>query len=418
MDEWQGSIAAFLGNVRVADLLDVLLVSALIYVVISWLRSGASRTVVMIVGVGVTLFVVANALSMYLTQMLLEGLFAVLVVTFVVLFQAEIRRELDRLAAFGLRWRRKQAAAAPRAYETLAETTLKLAQERTGALIVLRGREEIEPLVDGGVPLDAEVSETLLCSLFNPASPGHDGAVVVENERATRFRAHLPLSTNRAQIGPRGTRHAAALGMSERCDALMVVVSEERGEVSVAQGGVLRTLADPMELKGQLARFWTQKHAPPESRPTRNWQWKEAGVVAASVALATLFWAVLAYETEVVYRFWEAPVEYRNLPAGVGLEDPPTAVLVTVSGTSRALDRVDTSEVVLQLDLGRIEPGVNLLPIDERNLDLPEGVQLQAPSAITLEVRAVQEPRERQIRSGPAQGRPGQAAPGVAADDE
>lgn len=385
MDQWQVSIAEFLRNVRFADLLDVLLVSALIYVVISWLRSGASRTVVMIIGVGMTLFVVANAMNMYLTQMLLEGLFAVLVVTFVVLFQGEIRRELDRLAAYRLRWRRKQAVEMPRAYETIARTAAKLAEERIGALIVLRGREEVGRLVEGGVPLDAEVSETLLCSLFYPGAPGHDGAAVVENERATQFRAHLPLSTNREQIGPRGTRHAAAVGMSERCDALVVVVSEERGEVSVAQGGTLTTLDDPGDLKGRLARFWSQKHAPPEGRSTRSWQWKEAGVVALSVALATLFWAVLAYETEVVYRFWEAPVEYRNVPAGVVLESPPTVVLVTVSGTSRALDRVDASEMVLQLDLSGIEPGVNLLPITEENLDLPQGVQLQAPSAITLE---------------------------------
>ena len=119
---------------------------------------------------------------------------------------------------------------------------------------MLPQREPIESHVEGGIALDGRLSEPLLLSLFDPSSPGHDGAVILRGAQIERFAVHLPLSVNRAALGPGGTRHAAALGLSERCDAICIVVSEERGTVSVARDGLLRVLARPQDLALELRR--------------------------------------------------------------------------------------------------------------------------------------------------------------------
>ncbi len=104
-----------------------------------------------------------------------------------------------------------------------------MAASKTGALIVVKGKEPLERHLNGGVALTGRVSMPLLFSIFDSHTPGHDGAVIIEADRVTQFAAHLPISKNTAQIKGRGTRHSAAFGLSERSDALTIVASEERG---------------------------------------------------------------------------------------------------------------------------------------------------------------------------------------------
>src|SRR6185369_17449640 len=117
------------------------------------------------------------------------------------------------------------------------------------------GRQLIARQLHGGIALEGLLSEPLLKSLFEPHSPTHDGAAIVEGAALTRFSAQLPLSTDFRQLRGLGTRHAAALGLAERSDALCVVVSEERGQISVAEQSTLRALADAAELERVLAAY-------------------------------------------------------------------------------------------------------------------------------------------------------------------
>src|SRR5699024_11365592 len=114
--------------------------------------------------------------------------------------------------------------------------------------------------IHGGIKLEGEISLPFLLSIFNPESPGHDGAVLLEDHEITRFGVHLPLSTNLNRQLTSGTRHAAALGMSEHCDALVGVVSEERGVISVAQAGHLFEVDTGSELKNILDDFWNNHY--------------------------------------------------------------------------------------------------------------------------------------------------------------
>ena len=151
-----------------------------------------------------------------------------------------LRRLFEQIAVLGLR--RRPARTRTDGIATLAGALLRLARAHIGALVVVPGREPVERHLLGGIALDAAISEELLLSIFDPRSPGHDGAVLVQGDRLGRFAVLLPISEDHPHLGPGGTRHAAARGLAERCDALCVVVSEERGTVAVASAGELQVL--------------------------------------------------------------------------------------------------------------------------------------------------------------------------------
>ena len=238
---------------RITDLVDVLFVALLLWAALSFVRRARARIALAGVAIAGALYVLARQLELQLTVWILQGFFAVLVLVIVVVFQEDLRRLFEQIAVWSLR--RKSGAAPPDVVDALVGSVRRLVADRTGALIVIPGREPIDRHVAGGIPLDGRLSEPLLLSLFDEHSPGHDGAAVLEGDRVTRFALHLPLSTDASQIGVGGTRHAAGLGLAERTDALCIVVSEERGTVSIARDGRLTRLAGPEALVAELRRF-------------------------------------------------------------------------------------------------------------------------------------------------------------------
>jgi uncharacterized protein (TIGR00159 family) len=233
-------------SIRLSELVDLAAAWIMVWAGISWLRTTPARLALAGLGILVAVYLLARQLDLVLTTWILQSFTAVAVLVAVVVFQQDLRRLFEQIAALG--FGRRLLPAGSDAVDTLVRAIASLAERRHGALIVIPGREPVEGHVAGGLPLDAQITEPLLLSIFDPHSPGHDGALVVAGDRATRFAVHLPLSTDRAQLGQRGTRHAAALGLAEQTDALCIAVSEERGTVSVAEAGRLRTLPAPSEI--------------------------------------------------------------------------------------------------------------------------------------------------------------------------
>jgi uncharacterized protein (TIGR00159 family) len=327
---------------RITDLIDVVIVAALLWAALSFVRRARARIALAGVAIAAGLYLLARQLELQMTVWILQGFFAVLVLVLVVVFQEDLRRLFEQIAVWGLR--RKTDAAPPDVVDALVGAVRQLAAERTGALVVIPGREPIDRHVAGGIPLGGRLSEPLLLSLFDKHSPGHDGAVVLEGDRVSRFALHLPLSTDAVQIGGGGTRHAAALGLAERSDALCIVVSEERGIVSVARDGRLARLSGPEALVGELRRFLAERGPSTRDRVTRlrgaAARWPEALLaLAASGGL----WLLLVPGSTVSEFERSVPVVVENLPAGFELEsvDPPE-VQVVFRGPRRSVYLVGT----------------------------------------------------------------------------
>ena len=321
------------------EVADVAVVSLLLWALMAWARRVHASLALLGLGFLGVFYLLALQLELQLTAWFFQGFFAVVVILLVVVFQDDLRRLFEQIAVLGLR--RRPARTRTDGIATLAGALLRLARGHTGALVVVPGREPVDRHLLGGIPLDAAISEELLLSIFDPRSPGHDGAVLVQGDRLGRFGVLLPISEDHPHLGPGGTRHAAARGLAERCDALCVVVSEERGTVAVASSGELQVLENPEHLvnalRGHLAKLGPRSGLGPGPKKWRQVLRRGLEAVAAfSLALAS--WTVLVPGSTVDQVTLPVPVVVEGLPEGYVLErvDPGT-VDVQVAGPRREL---------------------------------------------------------------------------------
>ncbi|HVS02600.1 MAG TPA: diadenylate cyclase CdaA [Thermoanaerobaculia bacterium] len=246
--------AAFLELVTWRDVLDVLLVAVVVYNLLLLIRG--TRAVQIILGILflVAVYYLARLGNLLTLQTTLEAFFTFLPFAIIVLFQDEIRRAL---AQFGSRpiWGIGQQQKVEIVFNEIVLAATTLASRRTGALIVVERLEGLKNFVDNGIQLDAVVSFDLLLNIFNPHTGMHDGAVIIRGDRIAAAACYLPLTRNPELSRGFGTRHRAALGISEETDAVAVVVSEETGRISVAhQGGLTRDL-DSNALRSTLYKL-------------------------------------------------------------------------------------------------------------------------------------------------------------------
>jgi len=249
------------------DLVDVLFVAAVLYRVLLMFRG--TRAAQMLVGLGllVAVSLLARRLHLHGTQWLLDHLWSFWVVVVVVLFQPELRRALERLGRGRVLQALVGGGRAVRAHvvDELVAAVEALAARRIGALIVVERSTGLGQYADLGVRLDARVSADLLVSIFVPASPLHDGAVLVSADRVTAAGCFLPLSRSLHVGRALGTRHRAALGATEETDAVAVVVSEETASISLAVEGQIERVSDAESLDLRLDELLGT--APPVTSP-------------------------------------------------------------------------------------------------------------------------------------------------------
>jgi uncharacterized protein (TIGR00159 family) len=377
-------------QIRWTDFIDVVLVTVLVYTGLVWLR----RTQAALVGTGILIlgavYLAARAFDLQLMAWIFQGFFAILVVIIVVIFQEELRQLFERLAVWALR-RQGARVVSSDPTDILVGVLTDLARERIGALVVLPGSQPLSRHIQGGIELDGQLSVPLLKSIFDPHSPGHDGAVIVSDGKIVRFAVHLPLSKDFRQLYGVGTRHAAALGLAERSDALCIVVSEERGEISIARDGKLRRLQNPQELGTELQRFL---HA---AQPAAGWRlaaaqllranWREK---VAAVILVSGLWYVFVPGSRPKLLTVEAPVRVINLPPGYVLESvQPDEVEVILSGPARTFYFFDSGNITANLDATLSQFGRRTFELTSQSIDRPADVtvELIRPDKVKLSLR-------------------------------
>jgi diadenylate cyclase len=356
------------------DALDLIIVAVLFYSFLLLLRRTHARFIVNAIGGLLVLYATARVLNLYLTSLLFQVFFAFFAVIIAVVFQRELRSFFEWFYLWGKWSRAPQESLPDRVADQLVEALTQLATRRFGALIVLPGQQPIDGLLQSGVALDGQVSTPLLLSIFDPSSPGHDGAVIVEGDRIRKFSVHLPLADHFERYNTLGTRHRAALGLAERCDALVVAVSEERGTISVASGGELRTLAQSGALRENLASILKRRC---QDDPERPWHWLLTHNVRDKV-LAILFtlllWAIFVASqgSGVVMRPYEVPIEFQFLPRGYTVSDMSReTITVTMSGRNQDFNLLDPEalRVVVRLP-GGVE-GRQRIRIEESMISRP-----------------------------------------------
>jgi diadenylate cyclase len=255
------------GYIGITDVIDIVATSVLIYYVLLLIRG--TRAVQIITGLFVlaSLLGLANLLHLYLLGAILQLLFFGAAVTLAIVFQPELRRALEQIGRGGLlhignettEWMRPE----DKSISTLAHAAFLLSRNKLGGLIVIEQQSGLKEFAESGTALHAELSEELLLAIFMPRSPLHDGAVIVRENTIEAAGCFLPLAEQRLAERRVGTRHRAALGLTEQTDAVVVVISEETGAISIAREG---KLSRPLEEEARLVKVLLAVTRPPRDR--------------------------------------------------------------------------------------------------------------------------------------------------------
>ena len=384
-----------LPSITIAEIIDIFLVATLLYTAVVWAQRTRAALVVRGILVFGGIYIIARYLELQMVAWIFQGFFAIFLIMIVVIFQEELRHLFEQTAVWSLNFK-KPRSLRNESSDVIARTLADLAKSKTGALIVIRGKDPLERHITGGIPLDGKLSGPLLRSIFDTHSPGHDGAVLVEDSQITRFAAHLPLSKDLSQTANAGTRHSAALGLAELCDALCLVVSEERGQVSVARNSRLRVVDNLREIAAAIDDFLQEKFPTQENKGNsldlfrKNWIAK-----AASLSLALGFWYVFVPGARTIQVSYKIPVSVQNLPADLAIEEiQPAEVNAKFNGPRRAFYLFDLRKTKVTVDVTMAEIGRRTFNISEQNLRYPKELTLEELSPSTIRVLVKKAPRQ------------------------
>jgi diadenylate cyclase len=258
-----------LGEFGLLDVLDIIIVAFVFYRVIIWIRG--TRAVQLIKGLAVLLlaYSFSRRFELAATSWLLNKGMTMGLIAIPLIFQPELRRGLEQLGRgrlFSGTTRFVEAGDVSHTIREVVRAVQVLSQNKVGALMVLEKQTGLKEVEETGIPLDAVVSAEVLVNIFVPNTPLHDGAVIIRDDRVTAAGCFLPLTENDVSV-ELGTRHRAALGISEQSDCVAVVVSEETGIISLAHEGVLKRHLDESGLSELLLGIFKQESAIP------FWRW-------------------------------------------------------------------------------------------------------------------------------------------------
>lgn len=271
--------------------------------------------------------------------------------------------------------------------EAIIYSVKKFAATKIGALIVFPGQEDIAPFIKGGHLLDGRLSEPLLLSIFDPSSPGHDGAVIIEDGVVKKFGVYLPLGKDIETVKNFGTRHLAALGLSETSDALIIAVSEEKGTISIFHDKAFSVVGNEIQLEKALNKFFEDKFPQTKAKDLEKWFRNRLTPLVLSLVCALAFWLVFSFWFAVpIQKQLTVPLEFRNAPDNFIVESKPEKLTVTFSGKEIDFNNLDAEEIKASINLSGIKPEKQKLSVTEEDIKhpLPVSIVKIGPEIINL----------------------------------
>jgi diadenylate cyclase len=372
--------------VRWQTAVDFVVLTIAFYVLLRWARSArALRIALGVVGLH-ALALLARQLDLIITSWLLDFLAILSVVLLLLVFQPELRRVFMNLDS-ALRRLPLGHSVPLQHHREITAACFELARAWVGALIVIVRQDSIGELLEGGVFLGADISSKLLRAIFQKESPLHDGAVIIERDQVAKAGAVLPL-THRPDVPAfYGTRHRAAMGLAERCDALVVAVSEERGEVSLMQGKTIHLIRSPAELIAALeGSSGGQRQS--AAAHLRRALFSNLGLKLGAVGLASLIWSVSFFAAGTTIRSVSVPIEFSNVPPGMEIAQQSVYTMeIQVRGSPWIMDSVNLGNRTARFNLGNLGPGWHQLALAPDTLDLPPGLLVDRTTPPAIQVR-------------------------------
>lgn len=275
----------YIPDFQIIDVIEILILAVIIYFCINWIKTTRAYTLLKGIYIITFFILLANLFQMTTLLWLLESIGTVALTAIVIIFQPELRKALENLGEKKIvasiipiqfdSGKEDEERYSDKTINELIRAVYDMSEAKTGALIIMEGDIDLTEYVNTGIAMDSIVSSQLLINIFEHNTPLHDGAIVIKGDRILAATCYLPLSDN-SNVGKHlGTRHRAALGISEVSDSLTIVVSEETGRVSYAYRGKLITEVVSGELKKQLANFQKKNVDESDTKKFRIWKGRD-----------------------------------------------------------------------------------------------------------------------------------------------
>jgi len=371
---------------RWQTILDLTILATAVYLFLRWTAGNRLRGLLLGTGGLFGGSILASRLELPLAAWVFQSLGFVAILLLVTIFQSELRHLVMRTE--GWFRPRRDPAVGTSAQQAIASAVFTLARQKTGALLIIAREHSIKELAAGGIEIGAAVSAPLLEALFQKESPIHDGGVILELGRISRAGVLLPLTHRNDIPACFGTRHRAALGICERCDAWVLVVSEQRGEVALVHGAEWRHPTTETELL-ELLKLG---HGSPASNPKPFLHGLLLGNLhqkVAAAAITGMVWMLSLLFSGTAIRDLTVPVEFTNLRAGLDVSRPSTRQLeVRVRGPRWQVEALHVGEQSARFDLSDVSPGVQKLTRPSEVVNLPSGIAVERlrPEEITVTI--------------------------------
>jgi diadenylate cyclase len=326
---------------------------------------------------------IAVSLGLIVTSWVVQGIVAVGAIIIIVVFRNEIRRVLQAKNLKSILWGLSyKSTITP--VEIIVDSIFEMALRKCGALIVFPGKEDLGEGVQRGIPWWGLITKEMIASIFWPDNPVHDGAAIVQGDRIIEVGSILPLSHREDLPSHYGTRHRAALGLAESTDAMVVVVSEERGDVLVAKGNRLREIKQKHALEQSI-----QEHVGGAAAKKRYLRKERLEIITAamlSIIFITGIWFSVSRGQDTLVSV-DIPIEYANRKPGTEIIDTSVkSISLVLSGSGALVKSITPDQVSVRLDLSKSVIGANAFTITPENISLPPGIILKEVSPSIVEV--------------------------------
>jgi len=378
--------------------LDIFLLALAIYLLYrSFLTTGTWKIAVGLI-VAMLGYGLATLLRLRGIEWIFSNLSQVTLIGLIILFQPEIRRVLEKTIHLQRRQSRTGMEILP---GLLDDLLFSLAERKWGALIVIPGKEPVNQWLSGGLPLNGEPSVPILTSIFDPNSPGHDGAVIIENYKVVRFAVRLPLSKKEKLGKDLGTRHHAAVGLSEETDALILLVSEERGVVRAFQAGHMESLPQRGDVATRVAAHFAGGTSSRKLIKDGDGRWRLMLELAGCLLISLFFWStVILSHTETRAMAFAVPIEYKGQPKNLIWTSPKQQeAKVYLEGPVDILRTMGLTNIRVQVDLSDMAIGKQTVTLTDRNVQVGKNLRVVdiEPRTLQIEMSDIHE-RELQIK--------------------
>ncbi len=358
---------------RWQDGLDIIIFTFVFYRLYLRLRRKRALRMILAILALPFFYIIAQWIDLPLSVWSLQNLWAVILLVLVVIFQQEIREVLGSVSLPTFLFGRPEALSS-KVLDKITEAAFQMANKRMGGIIVLQRRDDLDEFIHGKTLIDSEVNEDMLVSIFNPQSPLHDGAVVVQGDRIRYATAFLPVSQSASLPKEWGTRHRAGLGITEVSDAECIIISEERGEVLFAYKGNVEIKKGKEELKNRTTTLASPQDGKNREKRSLQRLLNDLPVKAFFLFLVCLLWIFVIGIRQGEISF-SIPIQYYSIPQNLEISgQPPREIKVRLKGSQRLLSSLNPDHMRVQVDLSEAHPGANQVVLSEININVPSGI--------------------------------------------